>query len=623
MGFLSFLTGAQADDPIRQDGEDFMGILVELTEGSDETPPDMSPESFGALPEIEALFVDQADKKPEQTVSNTTTVFANLIPVPSEGMSEPATLPVETATPQSPVSDIPKTDMSPPAGDMIYAQTKPLDKPIGLSSLALAPGFVPVIGPSVAPINAGGDGKIFKTPPDVDKMIASFPNQGAVTDSETVHSTEDVAQRPSPPVTIAEPRPGRGPDKLMIATRPDISGLILEKNTTTPIPTVDSVDQIAEGVVLGASTKSEAASIAKHANVSDTAPLNPRVIPAVDSDTQQDITPSNKDPISPQIKQDSREIQDSLPKAATSFVSAYSGPVVVKDIPMPAQSAATETVTQIRPEREAIAEPRLLSADEPAPSGASPPLITKAPEQSTIVPLTQDITPKGVSGVTNAPLQDQNLHSKQPEQVVPLPNVLTEGVSIASQPEQVSAPMSATHSFETVASQPLMTDPVESLEITPPSSLEPRSLEVTRQSDTTPIRQDHGPRAIQQIAAALTTNTEGRIELRLDPEELGLVRVGLTPGDGAMTVHVSAERSETLDLLRRHSDVLARELRDIGYGDVTFDFGSGERSNNPPQRAQTHEISSQPLEENQATPEPTQTIAPKSSALSGGLDLRL
>jgi flagellar hook-length control protein FliK len=92
---------------------------------------------------------------------------------------------------------------------------------------------------------------------------------------------------------------------------------------------------------------------------------------------------------------------------------------------------------------------------------------------------------------------------------------------------------------------------------------------------TTPeARTEIGARAAEQAATALTASHDGRIELRLDPEELGPVRLGLAPGDGTITVQISAERGETMDLMRRHADVLARELRQAGYGEVSFQFGA-------------------------------------------------
>jgi hypothetical protein len=149
----------------------------------------------------------------------------------------------------------------------------------------------------------------------------------------------------------------------------------------------------------------------------------------------------------------------------------------------------------------------------------------------------------------------------------------------------------------------------------------PKDAEIPRTPESPPPRHDHGPRATQQIAAALGMSHDGRIELRLDPQELGPVRVALEPGDHVMTVHVSADRTETLDLLRRHSDQLARELRDLGYRDVSFDFGSDRR---PDTRQPPREIYD-------GLAEPETSVAPfqpdptpvRRAIPSAGLDLRL
>ncbi len=40
-----------------------------------------------------------------------------------------------------------------------------------------------------------------------------------------------------------------------------------------------------------------------------------------------------------------------------------------------------------------------------------------------------------------------------------------------------------------------------------------------------------------------------------------------------MTVHLMAERPETLDMMRRHIDLLAQDFLDMGYGATEFAFG--------------------------------------------------
>jgi flagellar hook-length control protein FliK len=68
---------------------------------------------------------------------------------------------------------------------------------------------------------------------------------------------------------------------------------------------------------------------------------------------------------------------------------------------------------------------------------------------------------------------------------------------------------------------------------------------------------------------------DGPVEVTLSPEELGKVRFAILGTEGQMSVQIVAERAETLDLLRRHIDVLASELREQGYDQVSFSFGQG------------------------------------------------
>jgi len=81
-----------------------------------------------------------------------------------------------------------------------------------------------------------------------------------------------------------------------------------------------------------------------------------------------------------------------------------------------------------------------------------------------------------------------------------------------------------------------------------------------------------------QISTAARTGREGSTEIALNPAELGRVRITMVPGDAGMLVTVSAERPDTLDLMRRHIDLLAQEFRDIGYGGTAFSFGQHDNS---------------------------------------------
>ncbi|WP_111734727.1 flagellar hook-length control protein FliK [Roseovarius amoyensis] len=81
-----------------------------------------------------------------------------------------------------------------------------------------------------------------------------------------------------------------------------------------------------------------------------------------------------------------------------------------------------------------------------------------------------------------------------------------------------------------------------------------------------------------QIAAAVQASGDRSVEIVLSPVELGKVRITLSPGEAGMAVNILADRPETLDLLRRHADLLAQDFRELGYGGTEFSFGSDSRS---------------------------------------------
>ncbi|MBE9635896.1 flagellar hook-length control protein FliK [Salipiger mangrovisoli] len=85
---------------------------------------------------------------------------------------------------------------------------------------------------------------------------------------------------------------------------------------------------------------------------------------------------------------------------------------------------------------------------------------------------------------------------------------------------------------------------------------------------------------IRQVAEAIIAADGGQVDLRLEPEELGRVRFHIQLSDQGVVLHVSAERPETLEMMRRHVDQLARHLADAGLQGGSFSF-SGERRSRP------------------------------------------
>lgn len=122
-----------------------------------------------------------------------------------------------------------------------------------------------------------------------------------------------------------------------------------------------------------------------------------------------------------------------------------------------------------------------------------------------------------------------------------------------------------------------------------------------------------------QLATAAKDN---RVELLLDPVELGKVRFELSTTGDRVQVILSVERPETLDLLRRNLDALHREFREAGFDAATLSFSSWGKGRDEGQSAPFHPMTNddgpaQPDTDADPTPQPNRNTA------SQGLDLRL
>lgn len=130
--------------------------------------------------------------------------------------------------------------------------------------------------------------------------------------------------------------------------------------------------------------------------------------------------------------------------------------------------------------------------------------------------------------------------------------------------------------------------------------------------------------AAAQMAAAMHAQPGARmpdqpIEIALDPPELGRVRMVFSHVDGALVLAITADRPETLDLMRRHADLLAREFSDAGLGGTAFSF-QGQQNGNSSKTEHKPTRTAGFGEPSAATgPQP----GPGPHAHDGALDLRL
>jgi len=127
----------------------------------------------------------------------------------------------------------------------------------------------------------------------------------------------------------------------------------------------------------------------------------------------------------------------------------------------------------------------------------------------------------------------------------------------------------------------------------------------------------------QQVLRALPGSPDAPVELVLSPAELGTIRMVMRLEGDSVTLMIRSERADTHDMLRRHSEVLAQELRNSGFSSVSCDFGQGRRNPQPQPQPQP----ANPLAQTYATmqyPTPaTETPRPQHRPNGSGLDLRL
>jgi flagellar hook-length control protein FliK len=123
-------------------------------------------------------------------------------------------------------------------------------------------------------------------------------------------------------------------------------------------------------------------------------------------------------------------------------------------------------------------------------------------------------------------------------------------------------------------------------------------------------------RLMQQVVDAARAGHSA--EVRLDPAELGQMRLQVTATDDQVSIMLTAERAETADLFRRHANELAQDLRALGYANVSFSFGQGSGAGQSSTPERHLAAGAAPGSESDA---PNSPPAVRPSA--GGLDLRL
>ncbi len=95
------------------------------------------------------------------------------------------------------------------------------------------------------------------------------------------------------------------------------------------------------------------------------------------------------------------------------------------------------------------------------------------------------------------------------------------------------------------------------------------------------------PENLGTVIAQRANSGGGMTEISLAPEDLGRLRMQLTPEGERIRIVLSAELPETLDLLRRSVTEFTEDLRRMGFASASFDFaGWGGQPADPPPRTE-------------------------------------
>ena len=118
-----------------------------------------------------------------------------------------------------------------------------------------------------------------------------------------------------------------------------------------------------------------------------------------------------------------------------------------------------------------------------------------------------------------------------------------------------------------------------------------------------------------------------QFDIRLDPPDLGRIHVRLdVDRDGNVITHMVADRTDTLDLLRKDTAGLERALQDAGLktSDNSLQFSLRDQQANQQQRNGGGESAHVVIEDEQlAAIEPAQRNYARYNAATGGLDIRV
>jgi hypothetical protein len=265
------------------------------------------------------------------------------------------------------------------------------------------------------------------------------------------------------------------------------------------------------------------------------------------------------DPRGPQVGTNPSRIQALGPSELSASITRATGTSVMPVLDGPSDAEASDPISP--PSKAAATSPGIERVTDTTRSGSSPGRsdVAVAMPRPGSQPQPPALT-STIAATNPVPMTDSRAHDSKA------------GLLPISNPQRVEPFLDATGlEFEL---------DVSPLEFSQKPKQDTSAFRVDRVNPH--LRSDVVRNVSHQIAEMVRATADGTVEVRLSPEELGRVRLSMTPGEGGLHVAIHAERPETLDLMRRNVDLLAKDLRQQGHEAISFSFGQGRREGNDP-----------------------------------------
>ncbi len=129
-------------------------------------------------------------------------------------------------------------------------------------------------------------------------------------------------------------------------------------------------------------------------------------------------------------------------------------------------------------------------------------------------------------------------------------------------------------------------------------------------------------RIAAQLGDAFATTGEKKVDVLLNPKELGRVKMQVETSETGVKITINAERPETSDLMRKHIEQLEREFHEMGFADVSFEFKDDNSSAQTTDQLEDEAVTEPTLTEVDEMLDPIQIVQSLRLGESG-LDMRV